>query len=126
MTLIAGVLLGGINLLGISKVLTGGSFLTFRDDKSAYISAFVLALAMCGMGIAATAGNSQMRLPGFILGALLGSINLAIFYCVLTVREIPFVGSLRNGLIAFMTIIAAKMIMTLVIYIQGILGGNGI
>lgn len=124
MTAITGLVLGGFNLFAISRVLNGGQILTFKDDKSAFISAFVVAIIMCGMGIATTVPNSQMRIPGFILGATLGIVNILLFFFVVTEREIPIIGTVRNGLIVLMVIMASKMAMTIGIWIQGSLGGN--
>ena len=86
---IAGLALGAINLLGISAVLKGNSFLFFRDERSAFIGAFVVALVMCAIGINTTLQNTGYRVAGMIVGGVLGLSLVAILVFYLGGQTIP-------------------------------------
>ncbi|GAH91807.1 unnamed protein product, partial [marine sediment metagenome] len=56
---LTGLVLGGVNIYAISSFLGGKSLPFFRDERGAFISAFMLGLAMCGIGINLTLQNPQ-------------------------------------------------------------------
>lgn len=104
-----GIVLGVVNVLGISSVLRGGSFMMFRDEKSAFITAFVICLAMCSIGINNMLKNADFRIAGFVIGGLVGLILLVTFIFVVSGKPVPVVGSLRNSLILLLVLMCIKL-----------------
>ena len=111
---LAGLIFGGINIFALTSVLRGNYLPLFRNEKSAFVTAFVICLAMCSIGINNMLKNADFRIAGFITGGLMGIVLLATFIFVVAGKPVPVIGSVRNSLVLLLSLMSVKMIISTV------------
>ncbi len=123
---VIGILLGGINIFIISSAVKGNNAAFFQNEKSVFIVAFIICLAMCSVGINNMLGNHSFRIAGFISGGIIGIMLLVLFFSVVSGSMSPMFGSVRNSLIALLVLMAVKLTISTVniIYLAVSAGGR--
>ncbi len=123
---VIGILLGGINIFIIGSAVKGNSLAFFQNEKSVFIVAFIICLAMCSVGINNMLGNHSFRIAGFISGGIIGIMLLVLFFSVVSGSMSPMFGSVRNSLIALLVLMAVKLTISTVniIYLAVSAGGR--
>ena len=99
----------GLLIAGLTATAIRGRYLAFLpSDRSVFIAAFVIALAMCSLGIQASMRAGNFRGYGGITGAMLGIPLIVIAVFVFAGKPVPVLGSVRNALAALTVVMAVK------------------
>ena len=106
---IIGILLGGINIFMIGSALRGSSLPMLQNEKTVFITAFVICLAMCSIGITNMLGNRDFRVTGFIIGGVIGAALLIMFFSVISNSQVPVLKTVHNSLIALLVLMSVKL-----------------
>ncbi len=106
---IIGIILGGINIFIIGSAVKGSSVALLQNEKAVFITAFVICLAMCSIGINNMLGNHGFRITGFIIGGIFGSMLLVMFISVVSNNPVPILGTVRNSLVALLVLMSVKL-----------------
>ena len=81
--------------------------------KSSIITAFIIAVVMCGAGGNIVKQVKTFMIPAYILGAIFGIFLLVIFICILQGKGVLFANSPEKALWLFSILIAVKFILSL-------------
>jgi hypothetical protein len=104
------IVLGAIALGIIYTHQTGRMLPVISGPRATLIALFIVGFAMCAFGIMQVAASGHWASPLAIVGYLLGAIILVVFISALTGRNLPFVHTDDQAVVAIALLMGVKFL----------------